>query len=160
MFALSHCFLLTKFSRALFCTSTEFQINAILWVYLRLRQGSCRFADDIYIWGFLQTSLNWVPKASDDKESALVLIMAWCRIGDTPISEPMIIPSLLMHKCVTRPWRVNLWTAEHPFSLNVGSYGKSCPESLNWNIFDKETLLAHQLNVVSHCSMDDIKKWI
>ena len=32
---------------------------------------------------------------------ALVQIMAWCRPGDKPLSEPMVV-SLLMHKCATR----------------------------------------------------------
>ena len=33
---------------------------------------------------------------------ALVQIMAWCRPGNKPLSEPMML-SLLMHICITRP---------------------------------------------------------
>ena len=37
---------------------------------------------------------------------ALVQIMAWCRPGNKPLSEPMMA-SLLMHICITRPQWVN-----------------------------------------------------
>ena len=39
-------------------------------------------------------------------QSAMVQIMAWCRPGDKPLSEPMMV-SLLTHICVTRPQWVN-----------------------------------------------------
>ena len=42
------------------------------------------------------------PKGRIDNIPALVLIMVWCRWGDTPLSEPMSV-SLPMHICVTRP---------------------------------------------------------
>ena len=38
---------------------------------------------------------------------ALVQIMAWCRLGDKPIPEPMMV-SLLTNICVTRLQRVKL----------------------------------------------------
>ena len=56
------------------------------------------FADDIFKRIFLnenirilvQFSLKFVPKGSIDKIPALVQIMAWRRIGDKPLSEPML----------------------------------------------------------------------
>ena len=43
-----------------------------------------------------------VPKGPINNIPALVQIMAWCRPGDKPLSEPMMV-CLLMHICVTRP---------------------------------------------------------
>ena len=61
-------------------------------------QNGCHFADDIYtsilvnetlcIW--ITISLKFVPKGQHDNNLALVQIMAWHRIGDKPLSEPML----------------------------------------------------------------------
>ena len=32
-----------------------------------------------------------VPKSPIDNKSVLVLVMPWCRIGDKPLPEPMLI---------------------------------------------------------------------
>ena len=76
----------------------------------RPRQNCRHFPDDILKWIFLdedviisiKLSLKFVPKGSINNNSALVLIMAWRRPGDKPISEPMLVRSLT-HICVTRP---------------------------------------------------------
>ena len=55
-------------------------------------------ADDIFKRIFLnekyriviKISLKFVPKSSVDNNQALVLIMAWCWIGDKPFSEPVL----------------------------------------------------------------------
>ena len=81
---------------------------------LRPRQHGRYVADDIFnciffnenIWILIQISLKFVPKGQFDNNPALVQIMAGRRLGDKPLSEPMMI-SLLTHKCVTRPERVN-----------------------------------------------------
>ena len=54
-------------------------------------------ADDIFkcillnenVWISIKISLKFVPKESINNISALVQIMAWCRLGDKPLSEPM-----------------------------------------------------------------------
>ena len=51
-------------------------------------------------------SLKFVPKCPINNIPALVQIMDWCRPGDKPLSEPMMV-SLLTHICVTRPQWVN-----------------------------------------------------
>ena len=81
---------------------------------LRLRQNGRHFADDIFKWIFLneniwisiKISLKFVSKGPFNNNPALVQIMAWCRPGDKPLSEPMMV-SLTMHICVTRPQWVN-----------------------------------------------------
>ena len=49
----------------------------------------------------------------------LVQIMAWCRPGDKPLSEPMMI-ILLTHIYVTRPPWVNSALAKLPLNVNFG----------------------------------------
>ena len=57
---------------------------------------------DANIWNAINISLSFVPKGLIDNIPALVLIMAWRRSGDKPLSEPMMV-SLLTHICVIRP---------------------------------------------------------
>ena len=54
------------------------------------------------IWILLDISLKYVPWGLIDNNPTLVLIMAWRRAGDKPLSEPMMF-SLLTHICITRP---------------------------------------------------------
>ena len=84
---------------------------------LRPRQNGRHFADDMFkcifsnenVWIPVEISLKFVPKGSINNNPALVQIMAWRRPGDKPLSEPMMVSSL-MHICVTRPQWVNLHT--------------------------------------------------
>ena len=78
------------------------------------RRDRRHFADDIFKcvflnenqWSSLRISLKFVPKVRMNTFPALVQIMAWRRLGDKPLSEPMMV-SLLTHICVTRPQWVN-----------------------------------------------------
>ena len=82
---------------------------------LRPRQNGRHLADDTFKRIFLnenvrisiKISLKIVPKGPIKNIPALVLIMAWRRPGDKPLSEPMTV-SLLTHICVTRPQWVKL----------------------------------------------------
>ena len=77
---------------------------------LRPTQYGRRFADDTFKHIFLnenvriliKISLKFVPKGTINNSQALVQIMAWCRSGDKPLSEPKMV-SLVTHICVTRP---------------------------------------------------------
>ena len=81
---------------------------------LRLRQNGRYNADDIFkciflnenVWFPTTISLKFVPKDPINNIQALVLIMAWRRPGDKPLSEPMMV-SLPTHIYVTRPQWVN-----------------------------------------------------
>ena len=61
-------------------------------------QHGRHFADDIFRCIFvnekfgilIKISLKLVPKGPTDNNLALVKIMAWRRIGDKPVSEPML----------------------------------------------------------------------
>ena len=77
---------------------------------LRPRQNGRHFTDDTFKRIFMNEnvrisikfSLKFVPKCPFNNIPALVLIMAWRRPGDKPLSELMMV-SLLTHICVTRP---------------------------------------------------------
>ena len=82
----------------------------------RPRQNGRRVADDSFkyislnenVWIPIKISLKFVPKGPINNIPALVQIMAWCRPGNKPLSEPMMV-SLPTHICVTRPQWVNTW---------------------------------------------------
>ena len=88
---------------------TKFNFNT-----LGPRQNGRHFADDIFkrifvnenVWILIWISLKFVPKGPINNIPALVQIMVWCRAGDKPLSEQMIV-SLPTHICVTRPQWVN-----------------------------------------------------
>ena len=75
---------------------------------LRPRQNGCHFPIDIFkciflnqnVWISIQISLKFVPNGSISNIPALVQIMTWCRPGDKPSSEPMMV-SLLTHNELT-----------------------------------------------------------
>ena len=87
---------------------------------LRQRQNGHLFADDTFKCIFLneniristKNSLKFVPKGLIKNIPVLVLIMAWRRPGDKPLSEPMQVRSLT-HICVTQPQWVNTLMCNH-----------------------------------------------
>ena len=62
------------------------------------RQNGRHFPDDIFkriflnenVWISIKISLKIVPRGPINNISALVKVMAWCRIGDKPLYEPML----------------------------------------------------------------------
>ena len=102
------------------------------WVNtLRPRLNGLLFADHTFKRSFLneniiisiKISLKFVPKGLINNIPALVLIMAWRRTGDKPLSEPMLVRSLT-HICVTRPQWVNTFSTD-----TVGC----CYAMINWS---------------------------
>ena len=83
---------------------------------LRPRQNGRHFADDTFNYVFMNEnvrisikfSLKFVPKVPINNIPALVQILAWRRIGDKPLSEPMMV-NFLRHICVTRPQLIPAW---------------------------------------------------
>ena len=81
---------------------------------LRPRQNGHHFTDNIFkciflnenVWMSIKISLMFVPKGPINGIPALVMIMAWRRSVDKPLSEPMMV-SLMTHICVTRSQWVN-----------------------------------------------------
>ena len=77
---------------------------------LRPRQNGHRFTDNTFkcivlnenVIISIEISLKFALKGPMNNTSALVQIMAWCRPGDKPLPEPMMV-SLLTHKCITQP---------------------------------------------------------
>ena len=50
----------------------------------------------------MKISFKFVPKGPISNILALVQIVAWCRPGDKPLCEPMMV-RLPAHICITRP---------------------------------------------------------
>ena len=81
---------------------------------LRLGQNGRHFADNTFkcivlienVRISMNISLKIVPKAPINNIPSLVQIMAWCRPGNKPLSEPMMI-GLPTHIYVTRPQWIN-----------------------------------------------------
>ena len=95
------------------------------WVNtLRQRQNGRHLPDDIFkciflnenVWISHKISLKFVPRVPINNIPALVLIMAWHRPGDKPLSEPMMV-SLLTHICVIPPQWVKIESCMPVFSL-------------------------------------------
>ena len=82
---------------------------------LRMRQNGWHFADDTFkssflnenVWISLKISLKFVPKVQINNIPALIQIMAWCWLGDKPLSELMMLCWLILfteaYICVTLP---------------------------------------------------------
>ena len=76
---------------------------------VRLRPNGCYFADAIFRCISLNENfrisnkslLKYVPQGLIDNMAALVQIMAWHRLGDKSLSEPIMV-SLLTHICITQ----------------------------------------------------------
>ena len=52
-------------------------------------------------WTVIYISLKFISEDTIDNMPSLVQVMAWCRTGYKPLSEPMK-PSLTLHKCISR----------------------------------------------------------
>ena len=90
--------------------------TSLLSNILRPRQNVRHFPDDIFkciswkkIYAFrLKISLMFVSKGPVNNILVLVQIMIWRRLGDKPLSEPILV-RLLTQICVTRPQWDNIW---------------------------------------------------
>ena len=73
------------------------QLDIVLNI-LRPRQNRRHFTDDVFkcnfsnenVWISIKSSLKFVPQGPVNNIPALVQVMAWCRTGDKPLSEPMM----------------------------------------------------------------------
>ena len=69
------------------------------WIHWATGQNGRHFADDIFkciflngnIWIAISNSLTFVSKGPINNIPALTQIMAWCRPGDKPLSEPKML---------------------------------------------------------------------
>ena len=88
---------------------------------LRPRQNGHHFPDGIFkcillnenVWISIKISLKYVPKGPINNILSLLHIMAWRRLGEKPLSGPMMVRSP-MHICITRPQ----WVKRHQYLTN------------------------------------------
>ena len=93
-------------------------LDMSLRITLSPKQNGRYFADDSFkcvslnenVSILIKIPLKYVPKGSINNIPALVQIMAWCRSGEKPLSEPMMA-LLLTHICVARPQWVKITAA-------------------------------------------------
>ena len=74
----------------------------IKWPPFRRQHFQMHFLNE-NVWISLKISLKFVPKVLINNILALVQIMAWCRSGDKPLSEPMhihVYTSLCLHELI------------------------------------------------------------
>ena len=77
---------------------TDKNLEYIPLTHLPLKKMAAILADDIFkciflnenVWISLKISLKFAPEVRIDNIPALVQIMAWRRIGDKPLSEPIL----------------------------------------------------------------------
>ena len=104
------------------CYRTRWRVTSNILNTLRPRENGRHFPDDAFNRIFvyenirisIKFSLKFVPKGPIHNIAALVLIMAWRRPGDKPLSGPMMV-RLPTHICVTRPQ----WVKTH-ISVVIG----------------------------------------
>ena len=124
-----------------------------------------QFSDDIFKCIFLKKdilisikiSLKSVPKVPINKIPSLVQIMAWCPLGNKPLSEPMLV-SLVMHLCVTWPkWvkqsagtvlpALKLFSAQ-PLSEPMMAYVGDAYAPLSWRLIHLSLVIRYQNRLV------------
>ena len=105
---------------------------------LRPRQIGHQLADDMFKYFFLnenasfsiKVSLMVLPEGPIDNNPAFVQILVWRRLGDTPLSEPMMV-RLLTHICTTRPQ----WFNMKSYTATRLIYRAACDRVSGWNSF-------------------------
>ena len=147
---------------------TASQCNEYGWVIkfntLRPRQNGCRFADDVLkgiflnenVWILIKISLKFVPKGPTNNIPALVQIMAWCRSGDKPLSEPMTV-SLMTHICVTRPQWVNSLFGIANIGVHIVHTSRIII-TYTLESLSSHTKITHSIQTTIHFEKKDIKK--
>ena len=94
----------------------------------RPRRNRRHFADDIFKCIFLnenvlisiKISLKFIPKGPINNIPTLAQIMSWCRPGDKPSSEPMMIISL------SASIKSSFWLTELPIGHYFVEFIKKC----------------------------------
>ena len=112
---------------------------------LRPRQNGLHFPDDIFKWIFLNEnvwisiniSLKFIPRDPMHNIPTLVQVMAWCRPGDKPLFEPMMV-KLPTHICVIRPqWVKRTFGAYQVYLMVMGN-------SFQWRHNGRDGVSNHQ----------------
>ena len=123
---------------------------------LRPRQNRRHFPDDILkciilkdnVWISLEISLKFVAAVRINNIPALVRTVAWCRPGDKPLFEPVMV-DLLTHLCVTRPQWARL-SGGHSKPL----FNKGHP----WEILSHRKIFRYSYNLFGSSTKYDVGK--
>ena len=109
---------------SMFCQSSSVTSLTLSYTIntLRPRQNGRHFPDDSFkciflnenVWISIKISLKFVPKGPINNIPALFQIMAWCRPGDKPLSEPMMVSLLYASLCLNELTHWGLITFSAP----------------------------------------------
>ena len=84
------------------------------WLLFYRTRFKCIFLNE-NVWISIKISLKFIPNDPVNNIPAFVQIMAWHRLGDKPLSEPMVV-TLPTHTCITQPQWVK-WALKMFFFL-------------------------------------------
>ena len=118
---------------------------------LRPRQNGRHFADDTFKRIFIESnvrnsiniSLKFVPKGRIHNITSLVRIMAWCRPGDKPLSEHMLV-RLPTQICVTGPQ----WVKAHDTEDSNDLYSNQWLVLLHLHVILFHHVIVNQIDLV------------
>ena len=139
---------------------------------LRPRQNGRHFGEDTLKRIFfnekvrilLKVSLKLVPRGPINNSPSLIQIMAWRRLGDKPLSEPMVV-SLLTHICISRPQWVKSHYENLPFVVVMFIWNRTARHLQEDHIWIKSyyaTLVANNVanRVIFDISLQhDVPSW-
>ena len=114
------------------------------WTPFRRRHFQVHFLE-WNVWILIKISMKFVPKGPMNNIPALVQIMAWCRPGNKPLSELMMV-SLTTHICVTRLPCVNHPQHMKHTSLITLIRLSSSSSYLTWVIFGHTVCITSATN--------------
>ena len=103
----------------------------------------------------IKISLKFVPKGPIDNKPALVQIMAWCQIGDKPLSAPMLNQFTDAYICYTGERWVNSWCAEFIWENEKNISFSMLRYTGTWNPSPCMTV-AHLSHIINTMAADDL----
>ena len=140
-------------------TLTDGRLRSVLtkWLPFRRRHFQTILLNE-NAWISIKISLKFVPEGPINTP-ALVQIMAWCRSGKKPLSEPMMV-RLPTHICVTRPQRVKCnWLFRSKCILH---HNTRLPTSIIWPVMYHKCpcLHPHMYEKSKLCQVSSFQKYI
>ena len=75
-------------------------LSSMHWGHFAYSSFKCIFFNE-NVWSSIKISLKFVPKGPINNVTAMAQMTAWCRLGDKPLSGPLMV-RLLTRICVTR----------------------------------------------------------
>ena len=142
----------------------EDQINGLThWGWDKM---AAIFSGDIFlciflngnVWILIKVLLKFIPEGPNNNNPASVQVRAWCRPGNKPLSEPMMV-RLLTHICITQPQWVNIWL---PYLTPLSIHWSYCSLGLSHRympikIIISKSILNRSINISNLQALSSLK---